>query len=101
MKKTLQVINNLKKIGIISDYAIGGAVASFFYLEATLTEDLNVFILTDQGEKTIITLSPLYESLAEKGYRDFRKEGIIIGNWPVQFLPVTTELEKEALEKSN
>ncbi len=101
MKRTLQAINNLKKKGIIGDYAIGGAVASFFYLEAALTEDLDVFIHTDSGKHDIITLSPLFESLAEEGYREFRREGIIIGKWPVQFLPATTELEKEALEKAN
>lgn len=101
MKKTLQVINNLKKKGIIGDYAIGGAIASFFYLEVTLTEDLDVFIHIDSGKHDIITLSPLFEGLVEEGYREFRREGIIIGKWPVQFLPATTELEKEALEKAN
>ncbi len=100
MKKTLQAINNLKNKGIMGDYAIGGAVASFFYLEATLTEDLDVFIHTDSGKDDIITLSPLFRSLAEEGYKEFMREGIIIGKWPVQFLPATTELEKEALEKA-
>lgn len=101
MKKTLQVINNLKKKGVINDYAIGGAVASFFYLEATLTEDLDIFIHIDSEGYKIIDLSPLFASLAEEGYSEFKREGIIIDKWPVQFLPTTAELEKEALGKAS
>ena len=39
MKKTLQVLNEMKDAGIISHYAIGGAVGAFFYTEAILTYD--------------------------------------------------------------
>jgi len=98
MKETLQVLNNLKKRGIISDYAIGGAVASFFYLEATLTEDLDIFIHLESDKGGIIDLSPIFERLAEEGFQEFRQEGVVIGEWPVQFLPATTPLEKEALK---
>ncbi|HLC15896.1 MAG TPA: hypothetical protein VJL89_06685 [Thermodesulfovibrionia bacterium] len=97
MKKTIQVINKLKKKGVIQDYAIGDAVASFFYLEATLTEDLDIFIQIESTEGEILTLSFLFKSLEDEGYKEIRKEGIIIDKWPVQFLPVTTDLEKEAL----
>lgn len=98
MKKTLQVLNKLKKKGVISDYAIGGAVASFFYLEATLTEDLDVFIHLESDKGGIIDLSSIFKSLAEEGFQEFRQEGVVIGEWPVQFLPATTPLEKEALK---
>lgn len=101
MKRTLQVIKKLKEKGVVADYAIGGAVASFFYVEATLTEDLDVFIHVDSGKGEIITLSSLYDCLAEEGYKKFKREGIIIDAWPVQFIPATTELEIEALEKAD
>ncbi|MBI3486488.1 hypothetical protein HY025_06170 [Candidatus Daviesbacteria bacterium] len=100
MKLTIQAINKLKEKGVIKDYAIGGAVASFFYLEATLTEDLDVFINIEFHEGGIVTLSSLFKSLAEEGYKEFKKQGLVIDGWPVQFLPVTTNLEKEALEKA-
>lgn len=100
MKQTIQVINKLKMKGVIKDYAIGGAVASFFYLEATLTEDLDIFIEIESTEKGILTLSSLYKSLEDEGYNEFQKEGIIIDKWPVQFLPVSTELEREALRNA-
>jgi len=100
MKKTIQVINKLKKKGVIQDYAIGGAVASFFYLEATLTEDLDIFIQIESTKGEILTLSSLFQSLEDEGYKEFQKEGIVIDKWPVQFLPVTTDLEKEALRNA-
>ena len=99
MKQTIQVINKLKMKGAIQDYAIGGAVASFFYLEATLTEDLDIFIQIE-STREIVTLSSIFKSLEDEGYKDFKKEGIVIDKWPVQFLPVSTELEKEALQNA-
>jgi hypothetical protein len=100
MKKTIQVINKLKEKGVIQDYAIGGAIASFFYLEATLTEDLDIFVQIESVNGEIITLSFLFRSLEDVGYSEFRKEGVVIDKWPVQFLPITTELEKEALKNA-
>ena len=37
MKATLQVINQMQADGIISRYAIGGAIGATFYLEPTST----------------------------------------------------------------
>ena len=44
MKTTLKVLNTLKQEGLIADYAIGGAIASFFYIEPSLTNDMDVFM---------------------------------------------------------
>ena len=100
MKTTLQTLNLLKKEGIISGYAIGGAVAAYFYIEPTLTDDMDVFIVTKNEDGPFITLAPLYNRLKELGYSNFEKEGVVIGKWPVQFLPAGTDLEKEALDNS-
>jgi len=43
MKKTLEVINELKKEGLINDYAIGGAVGALRWTEPFFTEDLDIF----------------------------------------------------------
>jgi hypothetical protein len=45
MKKTLAILNELKKAGLITDYAIGGGMGAVFYVEPFLTYDLDVFIL--------------------------------------------------------
>ena len=99
MKVTLKVLNKLKQERIIADYAIGGAIAAFFYIEPSLTNDMYVFIVIED-DSSFITLSPIYDRLKELGYSEFEKEGVIIDKWPVQFLPATGGLEKEALEKA-
>jgi hypothetical protein len=33
MRKTLEIINELKQKGFITDYAIGGGIATLFYIE--------------------------------------------------------------------
>ncbi len=100
MKETLKTLNTLKADGIIRTYAIGGAVAAFFYIEPTLTDDMDVFILLDEPDSEFVTLSPIYSRLKELGYSKFEKEGIVIDKWPVQFLPASSGLEKEALLKA-
>lgn len=100
MQESLKVLNQLKQEGIIVDYAIGGAVAAYFYIEPTVTDDMDVFILIKEDEGPIITLSPLYNRLKELGFNEFEKEGVVIYKWPVQFLPASSSLEKEAFENS-
>jgi hypothetical protein len=39
-------------------------------------------------------------ALADNGYTEYRKEGIVVAGWPVQFLPVASPLDAEALEHS-
>jgi len=101
MKKTLQTLTLLKSEGFFEDYAVGGAVAAFFYIEPTLTEDLDVFIAIKDGNAPIISLSPIYKRLEQLGYFDFEKEEVLIDKWAVQFLPVSTGLEKEPLDKAS
>ena len=37
MKRTLQVLNELETAGVLSRYAIGGAMGAIFYVEPLLT----------------------------------------------------------------
>lgn len=101
MKSTIQVINKLKADGVIGAYAIGGAVGALFYTEPSDTEDIDVFVTFSQSEPTeIISLAPIYKRLEAMGFRDKRKEGIVIEGWPVQFLPTTDALDEEALAQA-
>lgn len=99
MEKTIQIINSLKEDNIIKDYAIGGAVASIFYIEPVTTYDLDIFVSLQNDDKFIITLEPIYEWFKERGY-SFDKEHIIIEGIPVRFIPVYNELVKEAVTES-
>jgi len=98
MEKTLQVINVLEQEGVLSTYAIGGAMAATFYIEPVLTFDLDIFILLPPKGR-LLTLAPLYEALRAKGYHE-DGECISIEGVPVQFLPAYNALIEEALAQA-
>lgn len=101
MGKTVTVLNQMVDDGIIGRYAIGGAVAALKYIEPTVTEDLDILVSFNEQPKTIIvTLGPIVKYLASKGYDQWHKEGLMIEGWPVQFLPVSDDLDEEALTEA-
>lgn len=98
VKETLAVINRLEADGIIGRWAIGGAVGALFYLEPADTVDIDVFVsFRDTHPSGLVSLAPIYAHLAELGFTETRNEGIVIGAWPVQFLPADDPLGAEAL----
>jgi hypothetical protein len=98
MAETLTALNKLVDDGVIETYAIAEAVAAYHYIEPTLTEDLDVPITLDRiGASGLLTLTPVLAALRSMGYTEFRDEGIVIGDWPVQFLRVANALDAEAL----
>ncbi|WP_219324270.1 hypothetical protein [Methylovirgula sp. HY1] len=102
MKRTLDVLNQMVKDKIIESYAIGGAIAAYNYIEPTLTEDLDILVSFEHAASAsgLMTLTPIVTYLASKGYTEFRKEGIVVSGWPVQFLPVANPLDAEALNEA-
>ena len=97
MKTTLETINLMQADGVISQYAIGGAVGATFYLEPAATLDIDIFVSLQLAPGSIlVTLSPIYNYLTAHGCR-VEKEYIVIGGWPVQFLPSGDALDEEAL----
>lgn len=99
MEKTLKVINELQSVGLIKKYAIGGAIASIFYIEPITTYDLDIMIILNTNDNILTPLSPIYDWLLQKGYKP-DKEHVIIEGIPVQFLPVYDELVTEAVNNS-
>jgi len=99
MEKTLRILNELEREGVIGRYAIGGAMAATFYVEPVLTFDLDVFVLLPSGESGLLTLGPLYDVLRQRGYSE-EGECILIEGVPVQFLPVYNPLVEEALAEA-
>lgn len=98
MEKTLRVVNKMQTNGIIGRYAIGGAVAAVFYIEPFTTYDLDIFFAVDVSGG-LITLTPVYEYLALRGYKA-EGEAVTIEDWPVQFLPTYNALVAEAVEQA-
>ncbi|MEO8008671.1 MAG: hypothetical protein ABI728_09155 [Betaproteobacteria bacterium] len=99
MEATLQVLNELEREGVITRYAIGGAVGAIFYMEPFLTYDVDVFVLLPQTAGGLLTLTPIYEALRKRGCRE-EGECILIEGVPVQFLPAYNALLEEALAEA-
>jgi hypothetical protein len=104
IKKTLDVINAMEADGIIGRYAIAGAIAAYNYIEPTVTEGVDILIAldtsTDQSQSGLVVLSPILSYLKRRGYDEYRNEGLLIEGWPVRFLPVTDDLDAEALAQA-
>ena len=102
MQKTLAILNELETAGLVERYAIGGAMAAFFYAEAVVTEDLDAFVLikTSGG---LITLTPLYKFLKQRGAIEEREHLWLAGTL-VQLIPaydaLTEDAVREAVEKT-
>lgn len=96
---TLSILNGMQTAKIMGDYAIGGAVAAFLYLEPGTTFDLDIFVALDPGPSGIVDLGPIYSYLMGLGYIP-RREGIVVEGWEVQFLPTGDALQREALNKA-
>lgn len=99
MEKTLQVLNDLVQEGILSGYAIGGAMGATFYAEPVLTFDLDIFVVLPQTASGLLTLEPLYNALRARGYSE-ESECVSIEGIPVQFLPAHNNLIMEALNEA-
>ena len=99
MERTLQILNELERQGILSQYAIAGAMGATFYVEPVLTFDLDIIVLLPQTQGGLLTLTPLYAALRTKGYRE-DGECVVIEGIPVQFLPAYNALLEEALSEA-
>lgn len=83
--------------GIIVRYGIGGAIGATFYLEAVLTEDVDVFAVVDPSQAS--SLEPfrdLFAYFVGRGAQ-WQDEHLVIGGWPVHFLPSTGPLMDDGL----
>ncbi|PYS61612.1 MAG: hypothetical protein DMF74_15955 [Acidobacteria bacterium] len=94
MKETFAVLNQMVADGVIENYAVAGAIGAIFYVEPFSTEDLDVFVMTP--EDPVIIELPGWDYLKAHGYTKVEKEGVVVEGWPVQFVPATTPLEREA-----
>jgi hypothetical protein len=99
----IEVVTRLAEQGAITEYAIAGAVAAIYYIQPTLTEDLDILVSVrdfEERKSGLILLAPLESALARMGYTKRSDVGIWIGDWPVQFLPIASPLDEEALAQA-
>lgn len=103
LRKTIEVVARLAERRVIGSYAIAGAVAALNYIQPMLTEDLDILISIDGFEKRasgLLLLGPIEKALAEMGYGERTDLGYKIEDWPVQFLPVASPLDDDALAQA-
>jgi hypothetical protein len=99
LKKTLEIINSLVEEKIIEKYAIGGSIATLFFIEPTVTYDLDIMIILPKTVHKLDQLRDIYNWAKIKKYK-IVAEHIVIEGIPVQFLPAYNELIEEAIKYS-
>lgn len=91
----LAAVNDLKREGVVGDYAIGGAMALVFWSEPAATFDLDVFVLLP-ADGMLVSLDPVYSWARRRGYAE-QAEHILIDGVPVQVIPAHNQLAEEAI----
>jgi hypothetical protein len=76
------LLNDMRAAGVITNYALFGAVAQMRYTEPVATLDADVLVAV-----------PAPDRLAEG-------DAVRVGAWPVQFVPVFSPLTREAVEQA-
>lgn len=101
LSDVFKILNRLVADGVISEYAVGGAIAALFYAEPVDTQDLDVFILLPQSESGsgILLLGPLYSWLQAHGFVP-KDVFVDIYGVPTQFLISPGKLGDEAVKKA-
>jgi hypothetical protein len=103
MEKVIEVLNQMQADGVFEKFAIGGGIATIYYLEPYQTDDIDVFFLpVFFGKEGLVSLEPIYSYLEKLGYHSVDEGvGIIqIEEWPVQFVPVCESTQEEAVMKA-
>jgi hypothetical protein len=84
--KTYRVINQMVADGVIKNYALGGAMAAFFYIEPSFTADMDMFcaLAHEPLASGILMLTPITDYLRNKGFKT-NEIGALIYGIDVQF----------------
>jgi len=100
MEKVIQVLNRMQADGVIEKFAIGGGIAAIYYLQPYQTDDIDVFISPVViGPSGLVSLEPVYGYLEKLGYLPV-KEGVLIEDWRVQFVPAFAAVQEEAIAQA-
>jgi len=95
MKEVAHLLNDMVQAGVVSNYAVFGAVAQMRYTESVATLDVDILIALPDPRR-IDLLSPVYQFCRQRGY-EAEGEAIRVGEWPVQFVPVFDRVTEAAI----
>src|SRR2546430_17240013 len=80
----LRAANELVSVGLIKDFALGGALAAIYYTEPFTTYDADIIFIA--SDKTLSAGIPaIYSHLQSKGWR-IEREHLVVKGFPVQFV---------------
>jgi hypothetical protein len=95
MERVARLLNDMAASGVISGYAVFGAVALMRYTEAVATLDADVLVVVPEPAGLDV-LAPIYAFCKERGYEP-EGEAVRVGDWPVQFIPTFSALTEAAV----
>jgi hypothetical protein len=98
VQEVAQLLLDMLSAGVISDYALFGAVAQMRYTEAVATMDADVLVAVSTAPQ-LEPLRPIFEFCTSRGYAA-EGEAIRVGDWPVQFIPAFNRLTEEAMREA-
>ena len=99
MKQVAQLLLEMLNSGVITNYAVFGAIAQMRYTAPVATLDADVLIAVPVPDRLDV-LAPIYEFCRERGFED-QGETIRVGSWPVQFVPAFNPVTTAAMEHAD
>jgi hypothetical protein len=94
----LRAANELVSVGLIKDYALGGALAAIHYVEPIATYDADIFFIPATDSTLSAGIPAIYSHLQSKGWR-VEREHLLVNDFPVQFL-AASGLTEEAVRNA-
>ena len=95
MKEVATLLNDMAQAGVISNYAVFGAVAQMRYTEAVVTLDADILVAVPLPE-ALDVFTPIHTFCRKRGHLP-EGEAIRVGDWPVQFVPAFSPLTEAAM----
>jgi len=97
LAEVLRGANGLVAAGLIEDWALGGALATIYYVEPFTTYDADIFFIPKDKGLTA-GIPAIYAHLQTQGWQ-VEREHLLVRGFPVQFLAahgLTEEAVREA-----
>ena len=98
MREVALLLQEMVSAGVVTSYAVFGAVAQMRYTEAVLTEDVDVLVELP-GKHGLDVLAPIYAYCRSRGLSS-QGQWIRVGSWPVQFIPPYSPITEAALREA-
>ncbi len=99
MRDSAELLNAMLEAGVISTYALFDAIAQIRYTEPVATLDADILVILPDSDRLDV-LRPIYDFCESRGFHA-EGEAIRVGGWPAQFVPVFSNLTREAVEEAD